>query len=466
MGSGPSAAGIRAGVGSASTDELRSVLAGLPDATRARLGSALCDAQLKRPSLPATLDEVDAEFITLALNRQGFIHQSTRIVSLEKIKFGREKGYLGDKCLLKGITYEPPAPEAPASIFVKLFPTDLVIPVSSCINMWHTEVSFVTRTLRDLPDSGNFKVPQFYFAECDTADGTPPRFVILMEPISAKPYNILTAMPVEHAFRAAKDLAVLHAPYWGWSYARYRSEEDERGFKKFEGYGHMEDAGKSQSFIGLFTMGTKLGLEIFGADGLLSAGQLEDFSGYVEFWRFWKAEIWPPLQRRFGAVVARWTSIPATLSHGDLHVENLFCLEDATNVYIDFQAVNLGPGVRDLAWLIASSLKAEERHEHEKAIIKAYHEALVARGVEYGWEQCLEDFVFVKIHGAWAAMLGAGIFAAKDFKGKTGIFAAEPSDDSISERKRNSALFSRVVDDLRRSSWSAVLQALAEDPEA
>lgn len=465
MGSGASAAGIRGAVASASTDELRATLTGLSDVERAKLVTALQKVQCKRPTLPATLDEVDAEFTTFALKGGGYIQESTRIVSFEKIKFGREKGYLGDKCLLKDIKYEPSAPEAPSSIFVKLFPTDLVIPVAPATNMWHMEVNFVTRMLKGLPDSKDFKVPQFYFAESDIEDGKPPRFVILMEPINAKPYDILTSLPVEHALRVAKDLAVLHAPYWGWSYTRFRDEDDERGLKKFEGFGHIEDPGKKQGMQGMFDMGTKMGLGIFGADGPLLAAQLEDFAGYVEFWRFWEAEIWPLLPKRWGAVLARWTSIPATVVHGDLHVENMFCLEDGTNTYIDFQAVNLGPGVRDLAWLCASSLKSEERHEHEKTIVKAYHEALAARGVQYAWEQCWEDFVFMKICGLWHTVLGAGIFAGKNFKEKTGIFAAEPSDDSILERKRNCLLFSQVVDDMRHSNWPAMLQTLPQDPE-
>lgn len=463
MGSGASAAGIREAVGLASTDELQTVLAGLPDAERAKLAGAVRDVQLKRSPLPTTLDEVDADFVTFALRARGYLQKNARIVAFEKIKFGREKGYLGDKCLLKDITYEPPAFETPGSIFVKLFPTDLVIPAASCANMWLTEVNFVTRTLKDLPDSNGFKVPHFYFAEGDNEESKPPHFVILMEPINAKPYDILTAMPVEHVFRAAKDLAILHAPYWGWSYSRFRDEHDDHGRKKFEGYGHMEDRGQQEGCRGLFSTGNRLGLQIFGADGPLSATQLEDFSGYVDFWRFWAAEIWPLLQMRWGALFARWTSIPVTLIHGDLHIENMFCVEDGTNVYIDFQAVKLGPGVRDLAWLITSSLKPEERREHEKMVMKAYHEALMARGVQYAWEQCWEDFVFMKIHGLWAGMLGAGIFAGKNFMEKSGIFAAEPSEDSILERKRNCQLFSRVVDDLRHSCWPAMLHTLPED---
>ena len=81
----------------------------------------------------------------------------------------------------------------------------------------------------------------------------------------------------------------------------------------------------------------------------------------------------------------------------------------------------------------------------------------------YGWEQCWADYIFMKIHGLWAGMLGAGIFAGKNYKERTGIFAAEPSDDATVERRRNCALFSRVVDDLRHSEWPAMLEALPED---
>merc|ERR1712196_638357 len=227
-------------------------------------------------------------------------------------------------------------------------------------------------------------------------------------------------MPVEHAFRAAKDLALLHAPYWGWSRERYREEKDDRGVSRFDGCGHMADAGKTQGFQGMLQMGTKLGLEIFGTDDALSPAQLDDFAGYVEFFRFWEGEIWPLLQKRWGALFARWLSMPFTLVHGDVHAENMFCLEDVTNLFFDFQAVNLGPGVRDLAWLLVSSLKTEERREHERKIVKAYHEALTGRGVEYPWEQCLEDFALMKIHGCFAALLGGGVFAGKNFKEKSG----------------------------------------------
>merc|ERR1712097_244881 len=107
-----------------------------------------------------------------------------------------------------------------------------------------------------------------------------------------------------------------------------------------------------------------------------------------------------------------------------------------------------------------------DRRGHERAIVGAYFEALRARGVEYTWEECSEDFVFMKLHGLWAVCIGAGIFAGKNFQAKTGIFAPEPSEDEITERQRNCLLFAQVVDDLRHSKWTDMLRSLPEDPEA
>ena len=103
----------------------------------------------------------------------------------------------------------------------------------------------------------------------------------------------------------------------------------------------------------------------------------------------------------------------------------MFSLEDGSNVYIDFQATNIGPGVRDLAWLLTSSLDAGDQRGHVEAIVRAYHyhEALLPRlggGARYAWQECWDDYVFMKIHGLYAGMLGAGIFAAncKEFQGE------------------------------------------------
>ena len=409
---------------------------------------------------PATLDEVTVEFLTRALKSSGHIKDGTTVVSFEKIKYGREKGYLGDKCLLKDIAYEPSAPEpALKSIFVKLFPSDPVVSAAVIERFWGVEVEFLTKTVKTFPDADEFKVPEIYFTEKGRVEeGKPPRQIILMESIdTSDTCDILRSMPVGHALRAAKDLAILHAPYWGWSLEKFRSE------KMFEKFGHIQE--QTGMARGMFTMGTKAGLQLFASkESPLSASQKEEFAGYVQFWTFYEQEIWPYLQKRWHSVFKRWTSIPATLIHCDFHVENMICLKDGSNVYLDFQSMRGEGGVRDLAWLLASSLKSEDRRENESKILEVYHNALVSRGVEgYSLSQCRQDFIFMKIAGIWAGILGAGIFVSKNFSAKTGIFAAQPAEDAIAELKRNNLLFSRIVDDLKHSKWSQMLKSLEED---
>ena len=143
--------------------------------------------------IAATLDDVTTEFLTYALKSSGHIKDETKVVSFEKIKFGREKGYLGDKCLLKNIVYQPGSKpdesEGLKSIFVKLFPTDLVVPAAVVERFWGVEVEFLTKTVKALPDAERFKVPEIYFTEKGAKTGEKeneqqqPRWVILMEPI-------------------------------------------------------------------------------------------------------------------------------------------------------------------------------------------------------------------------------------------------------------------------------------------
>ena len=80
--------------------------------------------------LPANLDEINEDFITFALKGKGLIEENVKVVSFEKTKYGREKGYLGDKCLLENIKYEPEASTTtspPNSIFVKMFTVTLSV---------------------------------------------------------------------------------------------------------------------------------------------------------------------------------------------------------------------------------------------------------------------------------------------------------------------------------------------------
>lgn len=88
-----------------------------------------------------------------------------------------------------------------------------------------------------------------------------------------------------------------------------------------------------------------------------------------------------------GAEVARRLhgDAPQTLLHGDFRLDNLFF--DDTNptdptVVIDWQLAGRGCAAYDVAYLISGALPVDVSRADERALLAAYHDALVAGGVK------------------------------------------------------------------------------------
>jgi hypothetical protein len=86
-----------------------------------------------------------------------------------------------------------------------------------------------------------------------------------------------------------------------------------------------------------------------------------------------------------------------TLIHGDAHVRNMLYPKDAARgrVYlIDLATTNrIRPATNDLAYMMALQWYPEMRARLEERLLRHYHAALVARGVQnYSWEDCRLDY--------------------------------------------------------------------------
>ncbi|WP_205696883.1 phosphotransferase family protein [Conexibacter sp. SYSU D00693] len=83
---------------------------------------------------------------------------------------------------------------------------------------------------------------------------------------------------------------------------------------------------------------------------------------------------------------------PLGLVHGDFRLDNLLFSPGGVTV-VDWQTVGWGPAVTDLSYFLGTSLTTEERRAHERSLVRAYHEALLARGVDaLSWETCWEEY--------------------------------------------------------------------------
>jgi aminoglycoside phosphotransferase (APT) family kinase protein len=90
------------------------------------------------------------------------------------------------------------------------------------------------------------------------------------------------------------------------------------------------------------------------------------------------------------------TSQPLTVVHGDYRLDNLLFGGDVGGVpiaVVDWQTCAHGAGLTDLAYFIGAGLLLERRREVEADLVRRYHDALVAEGIDdYPFAACWEGY--------------------------------------------------------------------------
>lgn len=112
------------------------------------------------------------------------------------------------------------------------------------------------------------------------------------------------------------------------------------------------------------------------------------------------------------ATAGDWLVTPVrhfALLHGDLRVDNVMFGPDGSVTIIDWQTITPGQPLRDIAFLLATSLPTADRREHERAIVADYHSALLRYGVaDYSLEQCWHDYATQLIQAPLIIVFGCG----------------------------------------------------------
>src|SRR5581483_4620642 len=108
--------------------------------------------------------------------------------------------------------------------------------------------------------------------------------------------------------------------------------------------------------------------------------------------------------------------------HGDFRLDNmLFGLPPAPlgPAVIDWQLAVKGRGVADVAYFLSFSVSTEQRRALEPQLLRAYHEALLARGVkEYGFEECLEDYRLALLQSLIRLVTAGGVLDTSSRRGR------------------------------------------------
>jgi hypothetical protein len=107
---------------------------------------------------------------------------------------------------------------------------------------------------------------------------------------------------------------------------------------------------------------------------------------------------WGRLAAGYEALVARLTTLPTTLIHGEFYASNILVQVTVGGLRvcpIDWEMAALGPGLIDLAALTAGGWSEGERIE----LARAYHEGLtMVGGAPIGFETLLADLDVCRLH--------------------------------------------------------------------
>ncbi|MBF6171894.1 phosphotransferase family protein [Nocardia blacklockiae] len=95
------------------------------------------------------------------------------------------------------------------------------------------------------------------------------------------------------------------------------------------------------------------------------------------------------------------------LLHGDLRVDNVMFGPDGSVTIIDWQTITPGQPLRDIAFLLATSLPTPDRRAHERAIVADYHAALTRHGVtDYPFDDCWRDYAAALVQAPLIIVFG------------------------------------------------------------
>jgi thiamine kinase-like enzyme len=96
----------------------------------------------------------------------------------------------------------------------------------------------------------------------------------------------------------------------------------------------------------------------------------------------------------------RLAAMPHTLVHFDFRADNLFFDADGSVVVIDWQSISVGGGAADVGYFLGQNLSTEDRRAHEDRLLRAYHDTLLANGVDdYAYDRFFDDYRLGVMYG-------------------------------------------------------------------
>ena len=325
------------------------------------------------PSAPASPEGLTADWFTLALRAGGCATTVVEASAPRPVGTGQMAS-----CYRVGLAHERPG-AGPASVVVKMAAPGAGVLAA---NGYRNEVAFY----RDVAPTVAVATPRCWYAAIDDA-GAP--FALVLDDLApAEQGDQLAGCTADEARLCVENLAGLHAPRWcDATLASFAPIEPDPG---------------AAAMIGQFL---RLATEAFCEHhaGELSAADEQVLWAFAEAMPAWSAG----RPRPFGVI------------HGDFRCDNLLFGRDdrgaLTCHVVDWQTAGVALPGRDLGYFLATSVGADDRRRHERELVAAYHERLVALGVRgYSLDECVEDYRYGAGHAVVVTVLGEYVATRTD----------------------------------------------------
>jgi hypothetical protein len=308
-------------------------------------------------SFPRAPAEVTAAWLAGALAAAG-APTAARLAGMDAAPVGT--GQMGTSVRYR-LAWEVSWPGAPASVVCKFAsPDPRSRETGLAMRTYEVEVNFY----RTLARTVAIRTPACHAAEIDLATG---EFVLVLEDLApAEQGNQLAGCTLAQAELALEELAKLHAPRWG----------DQR-----------------LAALPWLNRNTPEALAVSSA--LLPAL----LPGFLERYASRLAPEHTAAAERFMRSLGAWLADrepPFAIQHGDYRIDNMLFGGPGGGpplAVVDWQTAVWGAPLADVAYFLGASLPSELRRRHERELVRAYWDAVCARGgCGLSWERCWTDY--------------------------------------------------------------------------
>jgi len=327
------------------------------------------------PDLVETAAQADAAWFTTLFAEHG---HDVPVTAVEMAPIGTGQMAENTRATLRFAGSVPP--EIPRSLVLKFASADPQSRAAGAAGSYAKEVAFY----REVASTVQIATPTCWFAEL--ADDRTTFTLVLEDMAPAIQGDQLAGCGVHMAQAAAANLAGLHGPRWGDPTLTTVSEMTPPG-----------DAESSEFITALVQQFTPAFIERY--DTHLTADHRNVLISFADAALPW-------LTRTAGR-------LDYSLVHADYRLDNLLFGPTAGQAppavtAVDWQTVNVGAPLQDLAYLLGTSLDPDVRQAAEVDLVAEYHQSLVGFGVsDMDGAQCWEQYCEGAFHSPLITVLGS-----------------------------------------------------------